>query len=131
MFANKGKILMTGTFCAMALALGGAEANAQGQQQGYSAPPPQSIQQQQEIGTEKLQQFIKAESAARDIQEKFQKQVANISSKEKMANLQRQANEQMVQAIEETGMSIGQYSQVLTAIQSSPQLQEKYKSMVQ
>ena len=115
----------------MALALGGTEAQAQGQQKGYSAPPPQSIQQQQNVSTEQLQNFIQAESAARNIQQQFQQQAANASSEEEMANLQRQANEQMVQAIEETGMSIGQYSQVLTAIQSSPQLQEKYKKMVQ
>lgn len=131
MFANKGKILMTGTFCAMALALGGAEANAQGQQQGYSAPPPQRIQQQQDISTEQLKNFIKAENAARNIQQNFQKQAANAASQEEMSNLQRQANQKMVEAIEKTGMSIGQYSQVLTAIQSSPQLQEKYKSMAQ
>lgn len=146
MFSLNNKILMAAATVGMLLTGGAATvANAQDnqmppqgqgqQQQQYQqqgAQDPFGGQQQQvDISNEQLENFVEAEDAARQVQTEFQGQATDVTSPEEMAALREQMNAQMTAAIEQTGMSVEQYSLVLTAIQSDPQIREKYINMVQ
>lgn len=128
MLTLKNKILMTATTLGL-LSAGGMATTANAQD---SYMPPQGQQQQQINVTEtELQEFAKAQDAISQLQEQFQGQAANITSQAEMTALQQQVNEQMVQAIQKTDLSIDQYNLIATAVQTDPNLQKKYMDMVQ
>jgi len=48
-----------------------------------------------------------------------------------MQMIQQQANEQMVQVIEQTDLSIQEYNQIASLVQANPQVRERYMELVQ
>ena len=92
---------------------------------------PQQGQQQMNVTDAQLQEFAEAEAAVRQVQSKFQAQAQAVETEAEMQAIQNQANQQMVQAIERTDLSIQEYHQIANAVQANPQLREKYMNMVQ
>lgn len=127
MLSLKNRILTT----AMAIGLfsvAGAADTANAQDGSYM--PPQEQQTQADVSNGELEEFARAQMAISEIQAQYQNQVANVETQEEMTSLQQQANEQMVQAIEETELSVEEYNQIANAIQADPQLQEQYMNMI-
>ncbi|NCC22961.1 MAG: DUF4168 domain-containing protein [Alphaproteobacteria bacterium] len=128
MLTLKNKILMAATAVGL-LSAGGAATVANAQD---SYIPPQGQQQQQMNVTDaQLQEFAKAQAAVSQIQAQFQNQAANITTQEEMTALQQQANQQMVQAIEQTDLNVEQYNLIASAVQTNPEVQKKYMDMIQ
>lgn len=122
MFSHKNKILTA--FAAIGLlSVGGTStvANAQAN----------AAQQQTSVTDQQLQEFAVAEAAVRQVQAQFQAQAESITSQAEASALQQQANEQMVQAIQQKDMSVDEYNQIANTIQANPEVQERYMELVQ
>ncbi len=126
MLSLKNKILMTAASVGL-LSTGGV-ATVASAQDSYM---PQQGQEQMNVTDAQLQQFAEAQAAVRQVQSKFQAQAQAVETEEEMQMIQQQANEEMVQAIERTDLSIQEYNEIANAVQTDPQLREKYMNMGQ
>ncbi|SFD79918.1 protein of unknown function [Thiohalospira halophila DSM 15071] len=107
----------------LALLAAGALATApaafgQAQQQGQGAP-------NMEMNAETLDSFADAYVEVRDIQSDFADQLGSVEDREKAQSLQREAQEEMVSAVEDAGLSVQEYNQVASQMQNDPELREK------
>ncbi|MFP4098938.1 MAG: DUF4168 domain-containing protein [Alphaproteobacteria bacterium] len=128
MLSLKNKILMTAA--AVGLLSTGGVATVANAQDSYM--PPQGQQQpQMNVTDAQLQEFAKAQAAVGQVQSKFQEQAQAVETQEELQMIQQQANEQMVQAIQRTDLSVQEYNQIANAVQADPQLREKYMNMAQ
>lgn len=119
MLSLKNKILMTAAAVGL-LSMGGAATKANAQD---SYMPPQGQQQQVNVTDAQLQEFAQAEASVRQVQEKFQGYAQAVETQEEMQTIQNQANEQMVQAIEQTDLSVQEYREIASLVQADPQVQ--------
>ncbi|WP_281300487.1 MULTISPECIES: DUF4168 domain-containing protein [unclassified Iodidimonas] len=127
MLSLKNGLLVTASTIGL-LSLGGAVSFANAQE---NRMPPQGQHQQVDVSDAHLQEFVKAQAAVSQIQAQFQAQAADISSQTEMTALRQQANEQMVQVIQQTDLNIEQYNQIASAVQTDPNVRERYIEMVQ
>jgi DNA primase large subunit len=126
MLSLKNKMLMT--VAAIGLLSAGGAFTAANAQDGYMSQ--QGQQQQMNVTDAQLQEFVEAQAAIDRIQSQFQERAASITSQEEMTNLQEQTNKQMVQAIEQTDLSVQEYNQIARLVQADPQTQEKYMELI-
>lgn len=128
MFSTK-RILMSAT--AAALLFGGASAaHAQYEQHDTQGMPPAAEQQSYDISDDQLSQFVAAQHAAGEVQEKYQEVAQDISSQEEMNALQQQMNVELIEAVEGVGLSVDEYNMIMAALQTDPEIQEKYTNMM-
>lgn len=97
-------------------AIGAQAAPGQGQQQGqpeqYSPPPPQTEQQQAEISDEKLRQFSEARAAVQSVQQEYSQSIESTQDEQEAQGLREEAQEAMVEAVRDTGLSVSEYNQI-------------------
>lgn len=102
---------------------------AQGQQQGQGAQQGQQAPGQgapnMEMDAETLDSFADAYVKVRNIQSDFADQLGNVEDREKAQSLQREAQEEMVSAVKDAGLSVQEYNQVASQMQNDPELREK------
>lgn len=121
----------------MALALGSAgSAVAQQQQQqqsgqgqsggGYAAPQEQ---QGGEVTDEQLGQFMVAMSSVQDVQEEYAGQIQSTSDGEKAQELRQEAQNKMISAVEDSGLSVPQYNMIAERMRTDPELAERAEDM--
>ncbi len=116
--------------------------NSASAQEGYQgapaerqAPPAGQYQQQQRqqpgtnVSTEKLKKFKSAQQDVIQSQRQLQQKMNTAESPEQRAQIQQQANEEMVDAIADAGLSVNEYNQIATAVQENPGLRDKYMNL--
>ena len=121
--------LLTALLAAGALATAPATfAQAQGQQQGQGAQQGQAPGQgapDMEMDDQTLDNFSDAYVEVRDIQSDFADKLGSVEDREKAQEMQREAQEEMVSAVEDAGLSVQEYNQVASQMQNDPELREK------
>lgn len=131
MLIFKNRILAA---AALAGLVGGAFVPAYAQQ-AQSPPAGQQQQEQQRVQTnvpdEQLEEFVQAHSSVQQIYDQYQGQAATVQSQDDLIVLQQQANEEMVQAIEQSDLSLAEYNQIASAIQFDPDIRDRYIQMAQ
>lgn len=85
--------------------------------QQNSMPSPQQDFEQGE-----LQSFAQATIAVQQIGQEFQPRMQEAETVNEREALQEQQMEQMVGAVESTGLSVQEYNQIHAAVQSDPEL---------
>jgi GTP1/Obg family GTP-binding protein len=89
----------------------------------------QGAQQQQpvdvDVGDAELQSFAEASTAITEIQQDYSVRMQNADDPETANELQQQANEKMVGAVEEAGLDVETFNMIATAVQNDPELQQK------
>ena len=111
-------------FTAGALAAAPAAfAQAQGQQQGQQASGQGAPNM--EMDQQTLDNFAEAYTEVRGIQSDFADQLGSVEDREKAQSLQREAQEEMVSAVKDAGLSVQEYNQVASQMQNDPELREK------
>lgn len=117
----------------MALALGTAggavaqqQQGGQGQSGGYT--PPQQ-QQGGEVTDEKLGQFMVAMASVQDVQEEYAGQIQSTSDGEKAQELRQEAQNKMISAVEDSGLSVPQYNMIAERMRTDPELAERAEGM--
>ena len=128
MFSLENKNLMKAAAIGL-LSIGGLATGAHAQE---SYMPSQGQQQQQiNVTDEQLKQFVEAQAAVGELQSKFQSQAQAVETQEERQMLQREANEQMVQAIQQTDLSVEEYNQIASLVQADPQIQQRYMELTE
>ncbi len=78
-----------------------------------------------EVDDQTLDQFVTAFLDVRDIQAEFSEELGGVEDRERAQALQAEAQDQMVEAVEEAGLSVQEYNQVATQMQNDPELRER------
>lgn len=89
-------------------------------------PPPQ--QQQNNFSNENIEQFAEASKEVEELGNTYSTKIEQASSQDEASNLQQEANEKMVQAVQEAGLTIVTYNAIARAASQDPSLQRKIQN---
>ncbi|UEX78967.1 DUF4168 domain-containing protein [Sediminicurvatus halobius] len=103
----------------LALALGGPvlAQNDEGGAGGYSE--------------ETLQQFVEAHSGVLAIRDEYTQRLQEADDREQAMALQEEANERMVNAVTDTGLSVEEYGEIARAASGDTELSERIQDMME
>ncbi|ASK33453.1 DUF4168 domain-containing protein [Alloalcanivorax mobilis] len=90
--------------------------------QARQAPMPQSS----DISDDEVEKFAEAQGKVQDIKGSYQEKVqANAKEPEKAMQIQQQAQQEMVQAVKDTGLEVQKYNQIAQLAQYDTDLRER------
>ena len=111
---------------ALAAILGfGATGAAVAQQQ----PAQQQAPQAKDFDKAELESFVEAQAEVSDISQDYQQKMQNADNPEAQASMRQEANQEMVQAVNDAGLDPSTYNAIAQAAQSDPQLAQKIEGM--
>ena len=88
--------------------------------------PGQAAEAQQEISDADLDNAARAYAQMQTIRGEFQQSVQQTEDQEERQQLQTQANEQLILAIEQTGLDVDTFNHIMAQVQSDEQLRETF-----
>lgn len=105
---------------------------AMAQNSGSQAQQPsQSQGQSTEFSQDQIESYAAAATEIRKISADYQPQIQAAASPQERENLQREATDEMVEAVESEGLTVESYNQITSASQSSPELAEQIAQHMQ
>ncbi|MCG5494352.1 DUF4168 domain-containing protein [Ectothiorhodospira variabilis] len=131
----------TALTCALAtlFALGGtAAAQDWGGQQGggaQDAPPPEHQGAMPgadvDLSDDTIDEFVDAFVEVQKVNDEFAQRLENASDAEEAQALHQEAQQEMVEAVEATGMNVEEYNEVAMALQNDPELLDQVVQMAE
>lgn len=121
---------LSASLLALFMAAGASQAMAQaaGQPQAPQAAP---AVQAADISDKKLEKFADSLGEIMEIREDFTAQLEQTGDPAEAQQLQQQANQKMMETVENNDLSIEEYNAINQAVQNDPQLRDKVVSMIQ
>ncbi|WP_430475827.1 DUF4168 domain-containing protein [Thalassospira lucentensis] len=94
---------------------------------------PQQVAQaaQTEFGDQKLQQYAEAVTQIQELNVEWQQRIQQTEDPGKAQELRQTANEEMVGAIREEGLTLEEYNQITDAATNDPELRNKITQHLQ
>jgi hypothetical protein len=89
-------------------------------QPGFGASTPTAALTDQTLDT-----FVHAFVAVQDVLEDYTERLHSASEEREAQELQLEAQERMVRAVEAAGMSVQEYNEVVVALQNDPELMQR------
>lgn len=102
------------------MAMAQAQDPAAGQQ--YGQPEQQAAAP---VSDADLEKFVSAESKVNEIRDDFSQRLGQVDNQEEAQSLQLEAQEKMVEAVQDEGLDVGRYNEIATRIQTDPELQQR------
>lgn len=102
------------------------EPGPQQQQPGMAEPEPD----QPTFSEDQIDNFVDAYLEIVEIQEAYTAQIEDSESADAARELQEEANDEMVSAIENNGLSVPEYSEIANAMDMDPQLRDRVSSLI-
>jgi len=101
----------------------------------YNPPPPQEqIPPQsaapQELDQETKEKFIAAYIDVREIQNDYTAKLQNVTDQNEAQELQQQAQQEMMSAVESNGMSVTDYNAVTQVVANDPELLDEIQQLI-
>jgi len=128
------KGLLAGAIFALLLALpglvmaypgaGGGGGAQQGPGMGGEAPP-------QDFDDATLQSFAAVSVELQGIQQEYADRLEGVQDQDRAIELQREANEKMVETVENAGLDVQTYNAVANAMNTDPELNAKVMGMIE
>lgn len=109
------------------IALGQAAQDQQGQQQ----PGAMTEQQAPDFDRQELEQFADAYVKVGEIHTEYSQRLQEVDSTEDAQTLQQEANDEMVQAIRDTGLEVQDYSAIAAALERDPEMRQEVVGMIE
>lgn len=108
-----------------------AMAQDQNQQQNQQAYAQQQMEQManQPITDEQLEQFAEALDDIERINDEFVTQLEQAESQEQAQELQISAQSEMVEAVEDSGLTVEEYNAIAYRMQNDPEIQERIEDI--
>jgi len=100
----------------------GAQTQPETQQQAPSAS---------DFSESDLQEFAEAHSSVMEIRDDYTQRLQEAEGREQAMELQEEANERMVEAVTDTGLSVEEYGQIARAASNDTELAERIQSMME
>lgn len=107
---------------------GGASAGQEPAQQ-QAMPGQQPAAQNFDDGT--LMKFASAAVALGEIQNDFTERLKGVQDQQKAMELQEKANEQMVEAVQESGLQVKTYNAIANQMSTDEELRQKMMGMIE
>ncbi len=85
----------------------------------------------EDLTDEQLEAFAAAAAEVGEITQQLQIQAQAIETEQELMELQEQANMQMVEAVEEQGLTVDEYNMIFQVAQVDPELNERLVQMMQ
>lgn len=106
---------------------------AQGQAQQQQQQPAQGQEQAQaaDVSDKMLNKFVAVQPKIGNIAEDYEAELQGVKDTSKAQEIQTKYNGKMVEAIESEGMSAQEYNTVSNAINSNPEVRDRYMEKVQ
>jgi len=115
---------------ALFMAAGASLASAQEASQPQ-APQAAPAMQASDISDKKLEKFADSLGEIMEIRQDFTAKLEKTGDPAEAQQLQQQANEKMMETVENNNLSIEEYNAINQAVQNNPQLRDKVISMIQ
>ncbi|OLO02713.1 DUF4168 domain-containing protein [Salinicola socius] len=122
---------ITAFVAAAMMTAGLVSAPAMAQDQNTTDSGSQAQAPAKNFSDEQLQQFADASQNIAMISQDYTEQLQNASEEGEQQKIRQQANDEMVDAVKDSGMSVEQFNSIGQAIQQDPQLMQRVKGMVQ
>src|SRR5688500_17317915 len=103
-----------------------AIAQTQGGQAGQMQSPTQPAQ---DFSQAQLQDFADANARIRDIRQSAMQEMQQADGQDERTQIRKQAQQNMLEAIKDSGLTLESYNQVGRAAQSNPQLARQIQQM--
>lgn len=84
-----------------------------------------------DIDEQQLEAFVVARAEVQEIQQEYTQRLQATEGNEQAAELQAEAQEKMVSAVENEGLSVQEFNQIADAAQNDPEVREKVQEMAQ
>ncbi|MDW7747120.1 DUF4168 domain-containing protein [Halomonas sp.] len=122
---------MTALFSAALLSLGLA-ATAQAQQDSAAnAEQPQATAPAQDFSDQQLQQFADASQEIAVISQEYTQQLQSAEDEQAQQDVRQEANDKMVEVVEDSGLDVDTFNAIGQAIQQDPELMQRVQEMAQ
>ncbi len=82
------------------------------------------------VGNGTLEKFASAYEQVAALQQTLSQELASVQSEQEATTLQRETQQQMIEAVQESGLSVEQYNGVASALGSDPALRARFEAMV-
>jgi hypothetical protein len=100
------------------------------QSQGAAPPPPAQGQQTlKPVTDEQLVQFIDAAADVQNVQANYAERVQKADDQAKAQELRQEAQDKMIGAVEESGLTVQQFNRIGQRLQTDQALVERLRSM--
>jgi hypothetical protein len=99
--------------------------------QGQQAPTSPAQGEQAQVSDQQLQQFVTAVTGVQSVQESYAQEIEAADDPADAQDLQRAAHSDMVQAVEESGLSISEYNLIAQRLQTDPTLAQRLMDMLE
>lgn len=84
-----------------------------------------------DIDSDTKEKFVAAYVEIRDIQQKYTEKLQNAEDKAKAQQLQKQAQAEMVETVEDKGLTVKEYNQTVNAMSNDPELRQEVEQKAQ
>lgn len=120
---------MTALFSAALLSLGLA-ATAQAQQDSAAnSEQPQATAPAQDFSDQQLQQFADASQEIAVISQEYTQQLQSAEDEQAQQDVRQEANDEMVKAVQNSGLEVDTFNAIGQAIQQDPELMQRVQEM--
>lgn len=127
--------LVSSSLFALFMAAGASQVSAQQATQPQTTQPQATqaapAMQASEISDKKLEKFADSLGEIMEIREDFTAKLEQTGDPAEAQQLQQQANQKMMETVENNDLSIEEYNAINQAVQNNPQLRDKVISMIQ
>jgi hypothetical protein len=116
------------------LALAAVPVLAQGNYGGGAAQDPAQQQYQQDVQSfddQTLEKFAVTAVELGKIQNKFAQRLEGVQDQGQAMEVQREMNEEMVQAVEEEGLEVQTYNAIANQMNTNPEVRSKVEELIQ
>lgn len=110
----------------MAFTVAVLHAQGTAQQGQYQQQDPREV-----ISDSELQAFAQANAKITDIRTSYESQLRVVQDPEQAKQLQQEAQQEMVTAVSEEGLTVDRYNNILAAVQRNDNVRERYNAMHQ
>lgn len=114
---------------ALAAAVGLGTSGVAVAQQQQQPQQQQQAPQAKDFDKAELEAFVEAQAEVSDISQDYQTKMQNADNPEAQASMRQEANQEMVQAVNDAGLDPSTYNSIAQAAQSDPQLAQKIEGM--
>ncbi|MEX0730292.1 MAG: DUF4168 domain-containing protein [Aquisalimonadaceae bacterium] len=104
-----------------------------GMSQAQEQQPQQQMDQQEaaDFDEESLEKFADAYVEVGGIHTEYSQRLQEVEAPEDAQELQKEANDKMVEAIREQGLEVQDYSEIAAALERDPEMRENVVSMIE
>jgi hypothetical protein len=86
---------------------------------------------QSEVSVDEIATFAKAQNQVVNIRQKYQTRYSAAEDQEQQQKIVEEMNKEMVAAVQEGGLSVERYNEILTLTQNDPALQQRISEVMQ